>query len=536
MKLHLLAAVAVLAAPSPVAAFQIETAVTTGCHERITLAGLQVAGWPDGRDAPAPSEYERRILDDAPFAGAADPWTLALLVGVRHNDIEGESPRDLAALALIHNDPGKQPAHCLRMEDHDGASGDHAALVACRVFILSELEAALGDGEAIDLEATVPVEVSLRFRGDVELETRRFPFHLGRALHALQDSFSHSFRNPEDARVRHVLNWIEGNLDDASEPARDGHPHMDVLDDCDAGVAAVRLRERAATDASAALIAAIADPSGGRAGRLERAGAVLDVHLAREPGCSADNGWCGAAEPGLGAGCSAGRAGAAGLVAIIVALLLLAPGRRRTAVLVLALTATLAPRAVAQPTRVAAEESGEDLDAADRQLDSEERVLDSLPDPVTRTWGLSLHAGAAFDRAAGAVGVGGRWNGWDRVGLGLDLEFNPWFSLSSFTAAPGTVNAYVPMAIRLRQFGSWELRTTVGVGASLLLFDMVGVDSGAVGPYVSWNPLGLAIPVRGDLKLIIEPGDISVPIPQLRGIPFYYHQYRATIALEWYPR
>jgi hypothetical protein len=69
----------------------------------------------------------------------------------------------------------------------------------------------------------------------------------------------------------------------------------------------------------------------------------------------------------------------------------------------------------------------------------------------------------------------------------------------------------------------------------MLLFDLVGADSGAVGVFVGWNPLGLAVPMGSDVKLVIKPGDIAVSAPQLRGIPFYYHQYRFTVGIEWYP-
>ena len=69
----------------------------------------------------------------------------------------------------------------------------------------------------------------------------------------------------------------------------------------------------------------------------------------------------------------------------------------------------------------------------------------------------------------------------------------------------------------------------------MLMFDLVGADKGQIGPYVGWNPLGLALPLGTHTKLVIKPGDIAVPIPQVTGIPFYYHQYRTTIGLEWYP-
>lgn len=34
---------------------------------------------------------------------------------------------------------------------------------------------------------------------------------------------------------------------------------------------------------------------------------------------------------------------------------------------------------------------------------------------------------------------------------------------------------------------------------------------------------------------MIKPGDVVISAPQLRGIPYYYHQYRFTVGVEWYP-
>jgi len=92
---------------SPARAWQIESPATTGCHERITARAIRLAGFPGGAVPPAPSDYDQRVIRDVPFSfpidGSEDPWNLALLVGVRNNDIEGNDPTDVAALSkLIH--------------------------------------------------------------------------------------------------------------------------------------------------------------------------------------------------------------------------------------------------------------------------------------------------------------------------------------------------------------------------------------------------------------------------------------------------
>lgn len=515
-----------LAAPAAAEAFEIETSTTSGCHERVTGDAIAAAGWPDGAEPPAPGETDQRIMDDVPFSlPARDPWTLALLVGVRHNDIGGNNPFDLPALAQIHDDPDRQVDHCLRRRQDDGEPGDGSALAACRAFILAELEAALGAGDIVDLAATEPVEVYLTFRGRIELDLAAYPFRLGRALHALEDSYTHSFRNPDSGEVRTVLNWIEGNLEGGDE-ARDGHPHVAALDRCGGED---RVRVEAATAAASELAAALADPAGGRAGRLARAAEVLERRTAQEPGCNPGNGWCDAPEASLSTSSCAVGGGAPSAAALALIAALVALHRRRGLALVLVLAAA-APAA-------AEEDDAADLpeEQNERVLAHEEKVIERLPDAVARTWGASLAAGGAFDRGALMASAGLRWNPWDSVGLGLDAEYNPWFSISAADVAPGVVSLYVPVIWRLKRFGTWELRTTAYAGASMMLFDLVGVDRGAIGPFVGWNPLGLALPLGPDFKLVVKPGDIAVAAPRITGIPFYYHQYRFTVGLEWYP-
>src|SRR6266545_403543 len=120
---------ALLAAPAPAEAFQIETATTSGCHEGITLDAVARAGWPDGADPPPLDETGRRIADDLPFGlpdDAEDLWTIALLIGVRYNDIGSADPFDLPAISVLNADPELQPDHCLRRPEDDGEEGDQA--------------------------------------------------------------------------------------------------------------------------------------------------------------------------------------------------------------------------------------------------------------------------------------------------------------------------------------------------------------------------------------------------------------------------
>ncbi len=547
---------AFIAAPASAFAFQIQTSGTSACHESITLDALELAGWPGGREPPPLDDTGQRIADDLPFDLADDRkdlWTIALIIGVRHNDVGANDPFDLPALSQLHGDPARQPEHCIRQAQHDGPTGDQQALDACADFVIGQIEEALaGSGGEVDMDATVVVETHLLFRGKVEIDLPAYPFHLGRALHALQDSYTHQFRDPADERVRSVLNWVEGNLEGDTDEMRDGHPHLATMDECGSNLGDARRRDWA-VQTSADLMTALASDEGGRGGRLDRARAVFAAHTEIEPGCNVANDYCETREATLATGCSAAgsaQLGGPGWLLAALALLALgraavqrASGRRRVAALVVAV-ALLTPVAAgaqeegsddqseAEQAREA-EETGEEDE--EQSLAREERVIERLPDTVSETWGAAFSVAAAFDRGAGAASLGVRWNPWRDLGFGLDAEYNPWVSVSGFEVAPGAASLYVPVIWRVKRIGTWELRTTAYAGATTILFDLVGVDKGAVGLFAGINPLGLALPLGGHTKLVVKPGDIVVSAPQLRGIPFYYHQYRFTVGIEWYP-
>jgi hypothetical protein len=344
MRRLVLVAAMVVAVP-PAAGFQIGTTVTARCHEAITDDARRTAGWPTLPRQPL-TEADRRAIADLPFTPPTDledPRALALLIGVRSNDLRDNAPTDLAALVHIHNDPADQPAHCIRRREDDGAAGDASALAACRGFILDELTRGGWFAPTVDEQAREPVAVFLAFRGRVELALPRAAYRLGRGLHALEDGFTHTLRDPADGRVRSVLNWID-LVDDGYQPARDGLGHQGWIDDCtltdDARVVqGVDLARAAAVEVLAAL--ALTEPAARRLA-VERA---LDRALALEPGCDLANDYCAAVELREAAGCCDGGGGAAGpaLLAVVAALAL--ARRRRGVALAAVLIVGLALRA-----------------------------------------------------------------------------------------------------------------------------------------------------------------------------------------------
>ncbi len=481
------------------------------------MRAIRAAGWPDGRTPPRPMDSEQRIIDDIPLRSIEleDPWTAALVLGVRFNDVHDNAPTDVAGLVHIHNDPADQPAHCIRRAQDDGPAGDTAAMAACRDFILGEIELALGEGEAVDLDAIETVELFFAFSGATDVPLSRYAFHAGRALHALQDSYTHAFRDAATGEILHVTNWIDYARSSDYDEAVDGYRHLGQLDDCTRTSDASVRRVARATEASWQLLEAIANPAGGRAGRLSRARAVVDEALAvTDRTCTLDNGFCGAGEldePELSCGVAPRGAGpaAAALVAVALAVAL-----RRRAAAALALVGCFA---AASPARA------EPATGAD-----------AIEEAAVGTFGLHASVAASSDRGAVALTGGARWNSSARWAFGFDAEFNPWYSFDSGEWAPGLLNAYASAIYRHRDLGRWQLRTTVSAGTSVLLFDLIGVDKGSVGLYAGIAPLGVAVPIGAGAHLVIDPLSVSLPIPLVKGFPFFYRQYRVTAGIEWY--
>jgi hypothetical protein len=500
--------VALALAPSEAAAFKIETPFTPSCHEDISLEAVTAAGFPDRVQAPAPTEDQRRAMNDLTFTlPRRDPWTLALLFGVRSNDIRDLPPGDVSGLVAVHNDPADQAAHCLRGPADDGPDGDLGALASCRAFILGELEAGGLLGDSLELGAVESVPVFLVFRGRISIDLPRFAYRLGRALHALEDSYSHTFRAAEDGAVTHVLNWID-HIDGEDDVAGNGHPHINALDDCSQDDPRMRRRQDRATAAATSLLAAIGDPSPGRRARAE---AAVDAALARVAGCDDANDYCGAEELDEArtyGGCAI--AGGSGVLAVAIALLLRRrrltsrrPARlRRRGARTTALAVVLGAIAFApSPAR------------ADRYLHLDGRGGVTLDEPAA-----AMMLGLGADRGANT--------------FGFAVEWNPWFSVHAARASPGALDVYLTFAHRWYVRRELSLYSRVELGTSTILFEPVGVDRYSTGLYFGGVILGIRIPVRRTVDLTLDPSHLAMPTPQVVGIPFYYGQWRMTVGIE----
>ncbi|MBA3503044.1 MAG: hypothetical protein H0T65_21965, partial [Deltaproteobacteria bacterium] len=320
-------------------AFEIETPVSESCHEELTLDAASAAIFPPFAQAPAPTDEQRRAMNDLVFnLPRRDPWTLALLIGVRSNDLADRAPTDITGLIHVHDDPEQQDAHCIRREVDDGLAGDVSALAACRAFIIGELERGGLLEEQLDLAATEPVSSFFKFRGVYTIQLPKFAYRLGRAIHAIEDGYAHAMRDPDSGDVRHVLNWIEAYGGRNYDEARDGYPHLSVLDDCRRTDTVQVRRIQHARAGATAVFAAVATQGGGRRMRVEKA---VDDALKLIPNCTPENDYCNApelAEPKdfRGFGCDA--TGSPASLAFVLAILALVT-RRRAIVVALALVA-----------------------------------------------------------------------------------------------------------------------------------------------------------------------------------------------------
>ncbi len=149
--------------------------------------------------------------------------------------------------------------------------------------------------------------------------------------------------------------------------------------------------------------------------------------------------------------------------------------------------------------------------------------------------GFALHSvfGVALDNGALAMSVGGRYAWSNNWLVGIDAEYNPWFNLSSGRVARGVINTYATLIYRQPVSRHFSLRTSVHLGSSLLLFEMVGAPKGSIGPYLGASLLGLSYELAPKVYLIVDPADVVVPVPQVHGAPFLYRQYRFSIGVQW---
>ena len=288
--------------------------------------------------------------------------------------------------------------------------------------------------------------------------------------------------------------------------------------------------------------------------KLARADALMAQYLTLEPGCSFDNRWCDAPEAELavvgrlrlrrrGRRVDGAPVRGAAIVFVLVFMIAAAARSWRSVVFVLACCARshsrwprqriafaeppTPPQAAPAATAPAVTEPGRDTPSDAQAIEQTRRA----PGP---RFGAQLTVAGAIDRAGVAATLGLRFRLTEKWVFGLDGEINPFLGLKDATARPGAFNLYASVVRRYPM--TWErvnLRTTVQAGLSTLLFDLYGAPAGSVGPYVGLSILGLDVDLGHALRLVFDPALVTMPVPHVTGQPFYYLQYRVSVALSF---
>jgi hypothetical protein len=301
------AALPLLLVAQTAAAFQIRSGASDGCHEQAAFEAFMASTCPvsscDGT-VPAPWAQPGLPFDGTTLALAEYAWPLlddrvlyrdemkvawySFMSGVRYNDLKGHGLSEVAALREVHSTPAFQREHCLREPGDDGTLGDAKALARCRGFVEEQLALAEAAFRASDERRLARVPVYVEHYGAIDLDLNAGFFHLGRAAHALQDSYAHGLRSAYLRKIVHMANWIEctGELD--HDEARDGMCHSATTDTCTGDTEPLL---DAAAMATLSLLAAFAERLTSETIEAQRA--LLDEVFSLEPGCTMANDYCG---------------------------------------------------------------------------------------------------------------------------------------------------------------------------------------------------------------------------------------------------
>lgn len=588
------AAVGALGATRATRAYTIDTHFTAGCHEMLAAQALRSARAQLGMAATPPATADdRALIADLPFAPESDMRDLAgvtLLAAVRDNDLQGRSQDDLSVLSAIHGDPATQMQHCLRGPDQKEPGGSAAAVAACRAFIRQRALEALDGLDATgspDPAKRTSLGLYLSFAGHVDASLPTYYVRIGQAMHAVQDGFTHTYRTPDGMKITVVLDWLD-SVNRTLNESTDGPAHARALDVCNDPDDLRRTRRLLTTAASTELLVATADPTKTHDEKMAAVDGILDTYLGYSPGCTFDNGWCNAPEAQYKDkasktifGCStAGTGAVAGWIPILLSVLMRRRRRRMSAVrlgggLVIAAVLTFAgsahaqsapkpdakpapaePTATSTTTLTPAQPATSTTSAKPATITTTSTTTTPAEpnthappaptivaveepgplDPSRTAWGAYLGSSGSVDKMAAAFQLGGRLKVSKHFTFGLDGEWNPWITTNpKFRFGNGVFNTYGSTILRFPlAYNNFNLRATVSLGVSYLLMDLYGAPKGSLGLYGAVSPAGLEWKLSRRFLLIVNPLSISLPVPQMAGVPLTYTQYRFSLGLEVY--
>ena len=544
----------------PAWAYNLDTIASESCHEKLTVeALLNVLQIFNSRAIPVPKDdvLQRMLKSSKVLEGdlsESDQFIVfSIVVGVRSPDTDGHSTLNLSALRRLHADPAPagQYAHALRGPDDDYIAGDIAAVDGTIGIIEAELNEVLVD-DPTAASAVGNQSIFIDHYGQVEVPVFLPAYHLGRAIHAMQDAHAHMVWNEELSHVVHVLNYIDPvNGDHKIE--RDGMAHSGALDDCERDDTQPMVRS--ATQRSTALTAAMLIAAmTGDATRLQTGlspcpddlstlpplpdnapqdapitlscgwiaynptcrdafeandQAAMDMHC-----CTQANDYCGSkyailameepAAPYLGCEASPGSGETPWAVGLSL-LLLVGLRRRGSAVGAALMLLVLVPDAYAEAPRAFASVEGHGS------------LLNDTPNAALLdvTFGYSVRGGY-------------RWGRWRAT---LHVEQNAWLSTEYGTSLnAGAFNLGVGAEALL-----FDDRVRVGfvVGPSVLLYDTPLDKSGTTGVFSDLRPMGFRYAITDHIVVTFDPITFSVVAPVTSDPPLRKLERRTYVGAEF---
>ncbi len=553
----------VLWASTPAHAWAIGSQINvTGCHEPITAQALRnVRAVLATAPVIEPTRQERALIDEVLFAPPADFVDdlagMSLLLGVRDNDLKGIDPLSSLDLIQVHGNPMTQDQHCIRGPSDDNEPGNQSAIDACRAFIHDQVAASLDGLDAsgtVDADARIPFQVYVAFAGNVHPPLPEFYINVAAGMHALEDGFTHVYRTSDGMEVTVVLNWIDIVDGLGYDEGRDGPQHSAPMDHCWHDDPLIQRNYGLAVQAATELLTVALDPSRTRDEKIAAVDDVTAKWLTYQPGCTLDNQWCNAPEANVKdtnpIGCNAGGGGTGWAMLALIALIV--PRKKYLAIAAVlagglahaddeppAPAAEPAPSApavpvtttpdVTAPVEAPQKEPGRDVKTptvAEVQKIREAKELGSA-------LGFAFAIGGGIDRAGLNGTIALRYRLSERWLVGLDAGWNPWITTSPLKERAGVATVAATLIRRFpMKFDRVNLRSSLHVGASTLLFDVYGAPMYSTGPYFAISPLGIDYDLGHSVRLVVDPVEFAMPIPLVGQLPLYYEQFRSMIGLQ----